>query len=192
MKRGFIFPAVLFFFAACHSAKKEEPAADFFPVYAYLQSQIKHIDTSLYPLIKVVRSNGASDTFFLHRDQFRAEAADFVALPDIASKNLKEDYTESRMYDDGLKRAIFTYTPKEEGEILRQDVTIEPEAEGNDAVKTIFINQLKDEADGSVQKKMLWEVGKRFQVVTTVSKKEGADATNVLEVWWTPPTRQNN
>jgi hypothetical protein len=160
---------------------------EFFPVHSYLHSQVAHIDTSLYPLRKIVRYNGKSDTSFIPREQFRKEAADFLTIPDIASNKLKDDYTESRIYDDLLKRVLFSYTPKEEdASILRQDVTIEPSAGGDDAVRTIFINQLNDNNDSAVQKKMLWEVGRRFQVVTTVSKKGGTDNTRTLEVWWAP------
>lgn len=136
--------------------------------------------------------NGKSDTTFLHREQFRGEAADFISVPDITSENLKGAYTETRMYDDVLKRVILTYTPKEDADILRQDVTIEPGAAGNDAVKTIFINYLKNEEDSTVQKRLLWEVGKRFQVVITVSRKGQPEATRIQEVWWALPARQNN
>lgn len=174
--------------AACKSGKKNgEEAVEFFPVHSYLHSQVAHIDTSLYPLRKITRQNGQSDTVYITREQFRGEAADFLAIPDIASEKLKDDYTESRIYDDVLKRVLFSYTPNEEdAPILRQDVTIEPGAAGDDAVKTIFINQLNDYRDSSVQKKMLWEVGRRFQVVTTVSQAGNTDKTRLLEVWWAP------
>lgn len=173
---------------ACRSRDKSgEEVVEFFPVHSYLQSQVKHIDTSLYSLRKIVKVDDRSDTSFIPREQFRKEAADFLATPDIAGNKWKDDYTETRLYDDMLKRAIFSYTPKEQGApILRQDVTIEPGAGGDDAVKTIFINQLKEAGDSVVQKKMLWEVGRRFQVVTTVSRKGSADATCTQEVWWAP------
>lgn len=173
---------------ACNSKNKNsEEAGEFFPVRSYLQSQVKHIDTSLYALRKIVRSGGRSDTVFISREQFRKEATDFLTIPDIASHKWKDDYTESRLYDDALKRAIFSYTPKDEdAPILRQDVTIEPGAGGEDAVRTIFINRIEEKGDSSVQKKMLWEVGRRFQVVTTVSQKGKPDVNRIREVWWAP------
>ena len=188
MNKALLPLAALVLLAACSGGKKDDAeAVEFFPVSSYLHSQVAHIDTSLYPLRKIVRHNGHSDTTFLHRNQFRKEAADFLAVPDIASDKWRDEYTESRIYDDLLKRAVFSYTPKEEdAPVLRQDVTIEPSAEEGDAVRTIFINQITDAADSTVQKKMLWEVGRRFQVVTTVSRKGVPDDTRTLEVWWAP------
>ena len=178
-----IFPLLLF---SCNRKEKtDKQAGAFFPVHSYLQSQIKQIDTSLYNLRKVEKKGSRSDTVVIPREQFRKEASDFLNIEDIAAKKWKDDYTESRMYDDILKRAIFSYTPTDEdAPILRQDVTIEPGAGGDDAVKTIFINKLKDGGDSTVQKKMLWEVGKRFQVVTTVSRNGMPDDNRTLEVWW--------
>ena len=188
MKQRFILLLLSTLFFACNRKEKEAgQAGAFFPVHSYLQSQIKHIDTSLYNLRKIEQWDNKKDTTVIPREQFRAAAADFLNIEDIASKKWRDDYTESRMYDDILKRAIFSYTPNDEdAPILRQDVTIEPGAAGDDAVKTIFINRLEEKGDSSIQKKMLWEVGRRFQVVTTVSRTGSPDENRVLEVWWSP------
>lgn len=174
--------------AACRQ-KPESPdgGGAFFPAHSFLQSQVKQIDTSLYPLRKITRQDGRSDTAFIPREQFRAEAAPFLEMEDIAGKKWRDEYNESRMFDEVLKRAVFSYTPKEEdAPILRQDITIEPGAGGNDAVKTIFINRLLDAGDSTVQQKMLWEVARRFQVVTTVSRPGRPDANRTVELWWAP------
>lgn len=190
MKQSFILLLLTVFFLACNSRKKEgNQAGDFFPVYSYLQSQIRHIDTSLYNLRKIEQWDSKKDTTVIPREQFRAAAADFLNIEDIASSKWRDDYTESRMYDDLLKRAIFSYTPNDEdAPILRQDVTIEPGAGGDGSVKTIFLNRLEERGDSSIQKKMLWEVGRRFQVVTTVSRNGSPGKSRVLEVWWAPFT----
>lgn len=181
--------AAALLFAACSGNKSEsKEAVEFFPVHSYLRSQVAHIDTSMYTLRKITRQNGRADTTFLHRDAFRKEAADFLSIPDIASDKLKDDYTESRLYDDLLKRAVFSYSPKDEdAEVLQQDVTIEPgaSAEG-DAVRTIFVNLLSEEDNRTIQKKMLWEVGRRFQIVTTTQQKGSPDENRTVEVWWAP------
>lgn len=179
--------AALLVLGACSGGKSSEEAVEFFPVSSYLHSQVSHIDSSLYPLRQIVRRDGVSDTTFLHRVAFRKAAADFLAVPDIASEKWRDEYTETRHYDDMLKLAVFSYKPKDEdGPVLQQDVTIEPNATEGDAVRTIFINQIIDQGDSSVQKKMLWEVGRRFQVVTTVSRPGAADDVQTAEVWWGP------
>lgn len=177
----------LLLLGACSGGKKGEEAVEFFPVHSYLRSQVSHIDSSLYPLRKIVRQGGAADTVFMHRNEFRRTAADFLAVPDIASEKWRDDYTETRHFDDMLKLAVFSYKPKDEdAPVLQQDVTIEPNATEGDAVHTIFINQILDKGDSSVQKKMLWEVGRRFQIVTTVSRNGAADEVQTVEVWWGP------
>ncbi len=187
MKQSALLLCISLLAYACGGNNAATEAVEFFPAHSFLQSQVKHIDTSLYPLRKVEKAGGRTDTTFIRREQFRSFAADFLNMPDIAASKWKDDYTESRIYDDVLKRAIFSYTPKEEdATILRQDITIEPGAAGDDAVKTIFINKLDENGDSSVQKRMLWEVGRRFQVATTVSRKGEADRSRTLEVWWGP------
>jgi hypothetical protein len=179
--------AALLFLGACSGGKSSEEAVEFFPVHSYLRSQVSHIDSSLYPLRQIVRRGTFTDTTFMHRNQFRSAAADFLAVPDIASDKWRDEYTETRHYDDMLKLAVFSYKPKDEdGPVLQQDVTIEPNATEGDAVHTIFINQIVDKKDSTVQKKMLWEVGRRFQIVTTVSRNGAADEVQTVEVWWGP------
>lgn len=187
MKQSFILLLTVLLFACNGKRKEAGEAGAFFPVHSYLQSQVAHIDTSLYNLRKIEQWNNKKDTTPIPREQFRAAAADFLAIEDIASAKWRDDYTESRLYDDILKRAIFSYTPTtEDAPILRQDVTVAPGAAGDDAVKTIFINRLEEKGDSTIQKKMLWEVGRRFQVATTTSRKGSPDKDRVLEVWWAP------
>ncbi|OLY93772.1 hypothetical protein SAMN05444008_111209 [Cnuella takakiae] len=188
MKTGYYTILICSLWAACKQKDpNQEAAGAFFPARSFLQSQVKQIDTSLLPLRKISRVAGRSDTAFIPREQFRKEAAPFLDMEDIAGSKWRDDYTESRMFDEVLKRAVFTYTPKDEdAPILRQDITIEPGAGGNDAVKTIFINRLKEAGDSTVQQKMLWEVNRRFQVITTISRSGRPDVNRTVELWWAP------
>ena len=73
------------FLAGCNSENEEEDQnAQFFPVVSYLNSQVAHVDTSLYRIIKIVTVDGVSDTSYIPREQFRNEAKDFISIPDIA------------------------------------------------------------------------------------------------------------
>lgn len=189
MKRSRLYLLLPVVWLACkQNDQAPEAAGAFFPVRSFLQSQVKHIDTSLYPLRKIVKEGSASDTVFIPREQFRREAAPFLNIEDLAGKKWKDDYTESRMYDDVLQRAVFTYTPRQnDAPILRQDVTIQPGTAGSDdQVKTIFINRMDEAGDSTVQQKMLWEVDRRFQIITTISRKGQPDHSRTVELWWGP------
>lgn len=171
------------------SASEEETS--FFPVVSFLKSQVADVDTSLYQIIKIEKRDTIADTTYLRREEFRSCAKDFTTIPDISSGDLKEDYTETKLYDESLKRAVLSYSPKERAnEIQRQEVTIEPDREGG-KVKTIFIHRLTTAGDSTVEKKMFWQVGRRFQINTTVYGSNQPEQTHSLEVVWgtQPPAK---
>ena len=171
--------------AGCNSENEEEDQnAQFFPVVSYLNSQVAHVDTSLYRIIKIITVDGVSDTTYIPREQFRNEAKDFISIPDIASKKLKKRYTETELYDEEMNSVVLTYAAKKENmEIRRVDVAIEPNMTAGDKVTSIFIDQWKEAGDSSIQNKMIWYVGKSFQVnkiIQTPNKPERIVKTEVI------------
>lgn len=171
--------------AGCNHKNKEEENNNFFPVLSFLKSQVKDIDTSVYPLMKIVTVDSVSDTSYIKREQFRAYANDFLSIPDISSKDLKDEYTETKLYDETLGRAVFTYLPKKpEAPIRREEVMIEPDNQTGGKVKSIFISRLINNKDSTVEKKMYWQVDKRFQIATIVQKPNEAEKVQVLQIIW--------
>jgi hypothetical protein len=171
-------------FYSCKSKQKNEGASDYFPVLLILKSQVAHVDTSLYQIIKVENENGRSDTTYLKREEFKLYAKDFTSIPDITSEDLKDEYTETKMYDDALQRVVFSYVPKEnDAEIQRQDITILPN-DNDSKVETIYIDWLVDDDDSLVQKKMLWRMDKKFQIITSISKLGQPERLKTVQVMW--------
>lgn len=170
---------------SCKEQSKEEPKEPFFPVRSYLQSQVAHVDSSMYRIIKITMVNGKKDTAFIQRQDFKKLAKDFIDLPDIAQKSLRDDYTETQIYDEEMQTAVLNYLPvDEDGEIRRQDVFITPDANG-DKVKTIFIERLKEENDKPVRKLLTWEVDRRFKIVTISEQNTKNEKIETVEVVWT-------
>ena len=63
------------------------------------------------------------------------------------------------------------------------DVAIEPDMTAGDKVTSIFIDQWKEAGDSSIQNKMIWYVGKSFQVnkiIQTPNKPERIVKTEVI------------
>ena len=174
--------------AACKNKKSETgDASGFFSVVSYLQSQARHIDTSLYSITQVRSMQGARDTAYLRREDFKAAAQDFLSLPDIASKEFREKYTETKLYDEVLKKVVLSYQPKDRKDveqITREDVIIEPGDEKGDQVQTIYIETVVNNDDSTVQKKMTWNVNKNFQVIKLVDKKDQPEAVLTTDVTW--------
>ena len=181
-----LFPlALLGFLFSCSDKKEKENS--FFPVLSFINSQVAHVDTSVYSIIKVVSRNGNHDTQYIRREDFRKEASDFLNLPDISKGDEAEAYNESQVFVQDLNLVSLSYTPKEideDTEIRRQEVMITPGAAESDNVKTIFIDRWKEYDDSTVQKVMTWEVGQGFEIKKRVRKNGGTDQLERTTVKW--------
>jgi len=182
------FPFIfLVLFVACKHKKKEKPASErFFPVSSFIKSQVADVDTSLYSIRKVTYIDSTkSDTAFYRREQFKELASEFLHLPDISTSEFEDRFTEERQFDETMNRAILRYQPvnSEKEEIQLEELLIKPDPP-NDKVTSIIINYSKNSKDSSIQKRMLWEVNRSFQV-TTIRQLPGQKETELTyKVIW--------
>jgi hypothetical protein len=186
MKKWTFIPLLALIFTACQSEKTEEgQEKTFFPVLSYLNSQVAHVDTSLYRIVKITTVGDKSDTVYLKREEFRKAAADFLSIPDITKKHIKRDYQETEMYDESMESVILSYMPTDEdAEIRRQEVIIQPRQAETDQVKSIFIDRVVENGDAVIRKNMLWQIDRRFQVVTITQNNDGTEKIEKLQVIW--------
>ena len=171
---------LLCIFLVCCKGKKEEPTekAGSFPVLSFIQSQVAHVDTSLYSIIKVVTVDSTSDTTYIKREDFRKEAKDFLDLPDIATKKTMDDYTEEKSFDPLLNQAVLVYTAKEEdAPVKKEQVYIEPDSGEGDKVKTFIIDHVSK--DG-ISKTLVWNVDSHFQIISRSGSNGKATITKVI------------
>jgi hypothetical protein len=171
-------------FIACKTkeAEKKEP---FFPILSFIRSQVAHVDTSLYQIIKLTGKDSTWDTTYIKREEFRNYAGDFLQLPDLTEKKYSSGYEESKFFDASLNRVIITYTPKDKGEeVQREEVTIEPDSETGDKVKNIVVDQLINSKDSAITKRMLWNVDESFQVTTIIQKQGHEDSAKTMRIKW--------
>ncbi len=187
---SFLFSAILLLLAACRS--KNNTTVSHFPVLSYIQSQVAHVDTSLYSIIKLdYKDSSDADTSYIRREDFRELSKDFLEIPDISTSSAGKRFTEEKRYDETLGRVVLAYLPKEpeKENLQRQEVLIAPSAAG-DKVTSIFIDLLYQTRDSSVQKRMLWRVDQSFQV-TIIRQKPGEPETiSINKVIWNEPTDQ--
>jgi hypothetical protein len=172
----------------CFSCKEKEPDSDesgSFPTLSFIQSQVRDVDTSLYTISKIVTFNGRSDTTPLHRDLFRTEAAPFLNLPDISSKKWKGDYTETKLYDESLKRVVLFYTAKDpEAPIQREQVLIDPDKGAGGEVSTIIVDLYEEQNGSSNHKNLMWEVNQQFQITESIPGPGGTERIRRTRVVW--------
>jgi len=186
--RKWLLVTFLPFAFSCQTKSKEETSDSepYFPIKSYIGSQIAHVDTSLYYIRRIETQNNNSDTSVIKREDFKEQAKDFLEIPDLTQKKWKDDYTETKIFDEVLQSAIITYTSKEaDAEVRRQEVIIKPHANEGDQVKTIFIDRTFEDASSTIQQKMLWEVNKWFRVVTITQKPNKPEQIKTVQVIWT-------
>jgi hypothetical protein len=177
----------LFFIISCKQKPKEKKETEaFFPVLSFIKSQVAHVDTSLYAIIKVTWIDSVhTDTTYIKREEFRGLAKDFLEIPDLSEKKYKDLYKEEKIYDEGLNKAILLYQPKNKDTVIiqRQQVLINRDIEG-DKVNSFIVDMIITNKDSSVEKKLLWQVDNSFNVFTSVQKPGGAEITRRFKVVW--------
>lgn len=185
MNKWILISSVVLLFSCKNEQKEEGRDRGFFPVLTYLNSQVAHVDTSVYRIVKITTVGNQSDTTYIRREDFRKEAADFLSIPDITQKKLKKDYKETELYDESLQSVVLSYMPTEDdAEIRRQEVMIRPQQAENDQVTSIFIDRVMEQGTATVRKNMLWQVDRRFQIVTITQNSDGSEKIEKRQVIW--------
>lgn len=187
MKReGFLFVVFIFFLASCKPGKKNNSGDDFFPATPFIQSDVTDVDTSVYPIMKIEWADDQpADTTFVRREEFRELARDFLSLPDLSEKKYKKRFTETAFFDETLNTAVFTYIPihPDKEEIQRLEIHVVPQA-GGDKVKRIVIDRFITPEGRLIQQRMLWQIGKSFQIATLTGKPGTDEKVHTLKIIW--------
>jgi hypothetical protein len=150
--------------ASCKNEEKKEDSL--FPIYSFLQSQVASADSSLLPLRRIdIINDSTRDTTYFPRQEFRREAGEFLALPDLTQKAFKDRYKETDTYDPDLNRLIIYQMPvnPEQELIQRQELLVEPST-GGDKIRTVIVQTAEVSKDSSIEKRMIWNVDESFQV----------------------------
>ena len=181
----FIF-AIAILFASCKGKEKGEQKK-FISVLSLIEKQVAHIDTSLYAITKVVTKDSLqSDTFYISRENFRAEAKDFLDIPDLSIQKIAKRYNEETRFDELLNRVIITYTPqKPDKEVIqKQEILVTPNIATGDKVNNIIIESVKSDRNGFLEKKMLWQLDHSFLITTTTQKPGEPEIVTTTRVTW--------
>ena len=186
MKQIFLCALIVLLWVSCKNKKKPtEDNSQFFPIASFLKSQVAHVDTTLFSITKLVKRDTAWDTSYVKKDDFKREASEFLTIPDLTQKQYKGNFTETKLFDESLNKAIVTYTPTDADEATRrEEVVIQPDQGNGDKVYSIFINQLFIRKDSIIQKNMFWQVDSHFEVTTIAQKKGSPEKIQTTRVIW--------
>jgi hypothetical protein len=167
-------------------AQKKVVDKKFFPVASYLRSEIAKMDSTLSPIRKYVYIDSThTDTLYIHRNDFRAVAKDFLDVPDLTKSEYQDRYTETSQFDETLNRVLIVCTPlkPEKEQLQRQELLIKPDGVNGQVTNMIF-NTTLNTKDSSVEKHMLWKVDESFQVTTTRQYPGQPEKTTTYKVEW--------
>ena len=159
--------------SSCKQKKKEEDK-HFISVVSLIRKQVEHVDTSVYNIVKTVYTDSLHiDTTYIPREQFADVAKDFLDIPDLSDKKVAKRYKEDpAVQDEMINRVIITYTPvnPDNEEVKKQELLATPIPGQEARVNNIIIIREINNRDSFLQKKMLWQLDKSFQIVTTSQK----------------------
>jgi hypothetical protein len=187
MKNWFIVILLAGLVISCKSKEKKEEKK-YISVLSLIKAQVAHIDTSLYPIIKIVSYDSLrQDTTHIPREEFAKEAKDFLDIPDLSDPKVAKRYKEDPpRYDELIGRVIFKYTPvdPDKEEVKNQEFLATPVAGQDAKINNVIILREISNRDSFLQKKMLWKMDRSFQIVTTSQKKGTPEVTTVTRVIW--------
>jgi hypothetical protein len=169
----------------CKGKKTEEQKELFISAKAIITEQVKHIDTSLYSIIKVTYKDSThSDTEYIKREDVKLFAKDFLELPEISKKK----FIEENIPGSSNTLPTISYTPidPDKEEIQRLYFMIDPGLadQGKSVVKTIYIDRSFTNRDSAVQKILLWQMDKSFQVTTIRQLPGQPETTSTYRIIW--------
>lgn len=172
-------------FFSCRNSKSLDSTKAYFSAVDYLKAQVKQMDTVSHRFTKIESLEGTSDTSTAGKEEFSRYAHEFLSIPDIASREHMDDYTESNDFDEILNNVLLMYNAKTEDALVRSEtIMMQPDEQGNTSVKTILINTVSPGQDSTVEKNMTWHIGRRFQIVTKINKPNQPEKIRTVIVNW--------
>lgn len=181
---AFLFAALL---PSCRQ-KEEQTTGKFISVVALIRAEVDHVDTSLFSIVKtVIYDSLRTDTIHIPREEFSNEARDFLEIPDLADKKVAKRYKgDPPRYDESIGRVIFKYTPvnPEKEEVKSQELLATPVPGADAKINNVIIIREINNRDSFLQKKLLWQMNKSFQIITTSQKPGKPEVTTITKVAW--------
>lgn len=183
MKKFFIW-LLIAFIASCKNKNLDSTKA-YFSAVDYLKAEVKKMDSVPLHFIKITTVDSTSDTTTVTKNEFYKYAQEFTGLPDIASPEKMDDYSETNDFDEILNNVLLMYSAKKQDDIVRNEtIMMQPDDIGNTHVKTILITAVNQDKNSSIEKNMTWHIDQRFQIVTKSSKPGQPEKISTTIISW--------
>jgi hypothetical protein len=194
MMKKTVLPVIIIALIGACNTKQKEPDKKYVSILSLIKKQVEHVDTSLYPILKITTlGNLPPDTIYIPREEFATVAKDFLDIPDLSDPKVAKRYKEEQArYDETVNRVVITYTPvnPDKEEVKKQELLVTPSEAAGDKVSNVILLREISNKDSFLQKKMLWQMDKSFQVVTTRQKPGRPEEITILKVSWNEPLEE--
>lgn len=187
-----LFPFILivfsFFLNSCnsnnntveHSDNDSAKIASIFPVTEFLKGQLKMIDSMQITPLKLLISNGKTDSIWLKREDIRAGATPFLR-PEIDSITMSPLFSEKSFLDQTLNAFTFSYDPKvripDSLQLTHWDVYINPQSH---QVQRIYLVKENNESNHHIITQLTW-VTDGWYSIRTITQSPGKNEPDVKE-----------
>ena len=161
---------------------KDTVARNYFPVADYLRGEIRIIDSTPAALIRYTTQNNRTDSSFINAATFNRLAEAFLG-PGLDSTAFASHFKESSFADATNNSVTFNYTSLQPDQALKR-VDVVLDHENNDRIKSIYMEQSDPQGDTLVSRKLLWNAGRNFLIITTRQVKTQKPAISQLKVVW--------
>jgi hypothetical protein len=159
----------------------------FFPVADFIGGEIHIIIDSLKPPITKIRMlNGKSNVESVNDEEFRQLAKPFLEVQ-IDKDSIKQFYKETNVADQSTETVNLVYNSTNPNlPIRRLDVNIKPDPIKNDKVSSVYIEKQFKTGDTIINQRLIWKVGKHFQIITEKNILNKIIPREIVKVVWDP------
>lgn len=184
----FIIVGFFFFLNSCdsnknrveHSKNDSTEVASIFPVTEFLKGQLKMIDSMQTTPLKLLISNGKTDSIWLKREDVRTGAAPFLQ-PEIDSITMSPLFSEKSFLDQTINAFTFSYDPKvrlpDSLHLTHWDVYINPQFH---EVQRIYLVKETNESNNHITTQLTW-VTDGWYSIRTITQSPGKNEPDVKE-----------
>jgi PBP1b-binding outer membrane lipoprotein LpoB len=163
--------------------EKKEEKNNFFPLQDFIRGEITNVDSLPIGILKYSVHDNKTDSSYIKPAEFNRLAQEFLP-PELDSNVFKREFSESSFYDETTKSLTFTYSTKNKSLQLQRADILATLGDRFAKVKSVYMENVDKMHDTNILKKMFWQAGKSFQVISSINRAGKASGSSQMKVVW--------
>jgi hypothetical protein len=163
--------------------KEDSVSTSFLPVADYLRGEISNVDSTPLAIRKYITRDNRADSSFIQAEEFNQLAKEFLC-PELAADIFSKNFSENSFMDKTTGYLTFTYSTRNKAlPLQRVDVLAAP-GPTTDKIKSIYLERTTPSGDTLIVKRMFWQTGRSFLILTSHQLPGKAPLVNQEKVVW--------